>query len=82
MNVNVPLYAQRHFFHCPPPGSREFWSFRFPPPCEIGDEIIFRFDGRAVARAVVSEIEPPGRFRTDWKVFWDPSTFVDLRAGA
>lgn len=87
MNINVPEFARSHFWHEPPAGSHEFWSFRFPPPCKVGDPLVFRFDGRPVARAVVHRIERPGqseceatgRYRSGWKVYWLPETFVDLR---
>jgi hypothetical protein len=88
MNVNVPAWAQDHFWEEPPPGSWEFWSFgRFKPPCKVGDPLTFRFDGITVASAVVARIEPPGqskcegsgRFGNGWKVYWTPDSFKDLR---
>jgi hypothetical protein len=87
VNINVPRWARSHFWEEPPPGHHEFWAFSRRPRCKEGDEIIFRFDGQPVAKAVVAKIEPPGltegmgkyRFRTRWKVFWDPDSFVDLR---
>jgi hypothetical protein len=87
MNINVPISACDHFWQEPPPGHREFWSLRFKPRCQIGDPIRFFVDGKLVAEAVVSEIEPPGRsqcestgrFARGWKVFWEPQSFVDLR---
>lgn len=90
MNINVPASARSHFWEDPPLGSREFWSFRFKPPCAVGDNLTFRFDGTAVASAVVSEIQPPGqseceatgKFRSGWKVFWTPESFLDLRPAA
>ncbi len=87
MNINVPQWARAEFWDDVPEGSWEFWSFRFPPPCKVGDPLLFRFDGVAVARAVVARIEKPGqsecegtgRFGNGWKVFWKPETFCDLR---
>jgi hypothetical protein len=87
MNINVPESAQGHFWEEPPEGSEEFWAFRFRPPCQVGDELIFRFDGQPIARAKVSRIEVPGQsectgsglFRNRWKVFWRPESFEDLR---
>ncbi len=87
MNINVPAWARDHFWEEPPPGSWEFWSFRFRPPCEVGHEIVFRFDHRPVAQAIVAKIERPGesqcestgRFARGWKVFWKRESFVDLR---
>jgi hypothetical protein len=87
MNINVAPFARQHFWEEPPPGSEEFWAFRFPPPCKVGDPLVFRFDGAPVARAVVSRIEQPGRTRCDgtgrfsstWNVFWTPESFEDLR---
>ena len=89
MNINVPHFAIDHFWEEPPEGSWEFWSFRFPPPCKVGDPLNFRFCGTIIAKAVVAKIEKPGqskcdgtgRFERGWKVFWTPESFVDLRAG-
>lgn len=86
MNINVPEWARGEFWDEPPEGAWEFWSFRFPPPCKVGDPLLFRFDGKVVARAKVAAIEPPGqsrcehsgRFASGWKVFWDPADFEDL----
>ena len=90
MNINVPPQARDHFWEEPPPGSHEFWSFRFPPPCKVGERLVFRFDGVVVAEAVCCRIEAPGqsecegtgRFRRGHKVYWHQSSFVDRRPGA
>ena len=87
MNINIPPFAREHFWKEPPPDSIEFWSFRFKPPCNVGDKLVFRFDGVPVARAIVHEIQAPGlsacestgKFSRGWKVFWLPESFVDLR---
>lgn len=89
MNINVPPQARDHFWEEPPPGSHEFWSFRFPPPCKVGDELVFRFDGVIVAKAICLRIEKPGRsvcdgtgrFGNGHKVYWAPESFCDCRAG-
>lgn len=86
MNINVPESARSNFWDEPPPGSWEFWSFRFRPPCQEGDPLVFNFDKVPVARAVVAKIEKPGltacehsgRFRSGWKVFWNPESFVRI----
>lgn len=90
MNINVPTWARDHFWEEPPPGYEEFWSFRFPPPCKVGDELTFHIDGKPVATAVVSRIEAPGvskcagsgRFSNGHKVYWHRSSFRDLRQTA
>lgn len=87
MNINVPEQARDHFWQEPPQGNWEFWGFRFRPPCKVGDELIFRFDKQPVAKAICAKIEKPGeseceqtgKFRSSWKVYWKPETFVDLR---
>jgi len=87
LNINVPEFARAHFWEKPPPGSAEFWGFRWPPPCKPGDRLVFRFDGVPVAEAVVhcvvapgeSRCERTGKFNTTHNVFWRPETFVDLR---
>lgn len=88
MNINVPDQALDHFWEEPPAGSMEFWSFRFKPPCQVGDKVIFKHNKQPIAEAVVALIEPPGqsacestgRFRRGWKVFWHPESFKDLRS--
>ena len=87
MNINVPPQARDHFWEEPPEGHEEFWSFRFPPPCKVGDPLVFRFNGVPVARAVVSRIEPPGqskcegtgRFERGHKVFWSLESFKETK---
>lgn len=44
--------------------------------CKLGDELIFRVDGRPIAKAIVSRIECFEGFR----VFWLPHTFVTIPA--
>lgn len=39
MNINVPQWAEREFWDEPPADAWEFWSFRFPPPCKVGDPL-------------------------------------------
>ena len=90
MNINVPEFARDHFWEEPPANSEEFWGFRFPPPCKVGDPLHFRFDGRIVATARVSRIEQPGqsscegtgRFGGTYKVFWTNESFKDVRSGS
>jgi hypothetical protein len=87
MNINVPAFALDHFWEEPPPGSWEFWSFRFQPPCKVGDPLYFRFNGTIIAEAVVAKIERPGesecdrtgKYRSGHKVYWAPDSFVDRR---
>jgi hypothetical protein len=87
MNINVKPEARAHFWQDNPDGTIEFWSFRYPPPCKVGDPLIFRFDGVPVAKATCCKIEGPGqskcegtgRFGNGHKVFWQPETFKDLR---
>jgi hypothetical protein len=87
MNVNIPEHAREHFWVEPLPGHTEFWSFRFKPPCKPGDKLIFRFDKKPVAEAIVLRVEKPGmtrcsqtgKFLSGWKVFWSPESFIDTR---
>jgi len=87
MNINVPDWAMEHFWEESPDGAWEFWSFRFPPPCKVGDELVFRQNKKPIARATVAMIEKPGqsscertgKFKGGWKVFWSPDSFQDLR---
>ena len=80
MRINVPAWAESHFWKEPPAGHWEFWAFRQRPACEVGDGLEFYIRGRLVARAQVAAIEAPGqsecegtgRFKDRWKVFWRP----------
>jgi hypothetical protein len=89
MNINIPPDSQAWLFgdHGDADGAK--WSFRYPPACEVGDTIVFRFDGKAVARAKVYAILPPGtldgpahhgkRYLSGHKVVWFWSSFEDMR---
>ena len=89
MNINIPPDSENWLFE--PRGDDQacLWSFRWPPPSNVGDAIIFRFGGAVVARAIVYDILPPGerdtfahhgkRFLTGHKVVWAQTTFEDLR---
>jgi hypothetical protein len=90
MNINIPpdsrewLFAPRDRFQAC------LWSLgRFRPKCEVGNWLLFRFDGKIVARAKVYLILRPGehncvahhglRELKGWKVVWKQTTFQDLR---
>lgn len=83
MNINVPENAIGHFWEEPPEGATEFWAFRFRPPCEVGDELIFRYNKKPIATAIAAKIEPPGesscaqtgKFKNKWKVLWTRQSF-------
>lgn len=90
MNINIAPDSEDWLFA--PRGDDQacLWSLgRYPPPCEIGDTIIFRFDGAPVARAVVDQILKPGehdtvchngkRFLRGYKVVWLQTSFEDMR---
>lgn len=87
MKIQVPEWARDHFWEEPPFGYSEFWAFRWPPKCKVGDTIEFFFDKVKVAEATVLLIEKPGssacestgRFRNRWKVYWDNESFKDVR---
>lgn len=86
MRINVPANARKNFWKEAPEGFPKFWLFRTKPACEIGEELVFYFDGRPVARAIVSGIEPPGldfsfspeEFLDHWKVYWHQKSFRSI----
>jgi len=84
MKIHVPRSDREYFWEPPPEGAANFWSFKSKPRCKIGDELLFMFDGRPVARARVSGIEPPGipwregESFNQWKVFWHQKSFQAL----
>lgn len=94
MNINIPPDSQQWLFqnHDRSEGSGAIWSFRWPPPCEIGDTLNFRFEGEIVATAIVDDIIPPGvcdgfahhgkRYLQGHKVVWMWETFRDVREKA
>lgn len=78
------LFAKRSINH------RCLWSLgRYPPPVDVGDDLIFRTDGAPVARALCRRIYEPGEFDCmmhdgsrklrGWKVLWYQPDFEDLR---
>lgn len=90
MNINIPPDSEGWLFADRGPRDTCLWSFGWPPPCEVGDDLVFRFGGRPVATAVVYAILPPGdpdtwshhgrrRRLRGHKVVWLQSSFVDLR---
>jgi hypothetical protein len=89
MNINIPPDSQQWLFALRGSDMACLWSFRWPPPCQLGDPLFFRFDGRIVARARVRQILPPGehdtfchngrRYLTGHKVVWHQDDFEDLR---
>lgn len=84
MNINVGPKSRGKFWDVPAdPGALEYMDFSFQPPCAVGDGLVFRFDGVAVARAVVErigQVPATGTFGRDgWRVYWKVATFEDLR---
>jgi len=81
MKIHVPR-SEREYFWDQAEGAVKFWSFKSKPRCRIGDELLFMFDGRLVARARVSGIEAPGlpwrEGEKEWKVFWHHKSFQAL----
>ena len=82
MKIHVPRADREYFWEPPAEGAVNFWSFNSKPRCRIGDELLFMFDGRAVARARVSGIERPGlpwrKGEKEWRVFWHQKSFEAL----
>lgn len=86
MKIQIPLFARDHFWEEPLAGSMEFWGFRWPVKCKVGDVIEFYFDKQLVATAIVAVIEEPnkskcdgsGRFGNLWKVFWTQESFKKI----
>jgi GNAT superfamily N-acetyltransferase/RNA:NAD 2'-phosphotransferase (TPT1/KptA family) len=80
--IEVPKSERNHFWE-DKRAKYEFWAFKNSPRALIGEQIIFTFDKKPVATAVVSHFEEPGkskcdstgRFEDRHKVFWDTKTF-------
>lgn|GEM_PF-6029042 len=91
--MNITIYKESFDWLFTPRGLRAdgIWSFgRHPPPVEIGDDLIFRQDGKPLARAICRQIYKPGerdvmqhdgsRELKGWKVLWYQYDFEDFRA--
>ena len=82
MKIHVPPSAREHFWEELPEVTVNLWAFKSKPRCKIGDELIFMFDGRPVATARVSGIEPPRlpwrEGGKEWRVFWHQKSFQAL----
>lgn len=86
--IKIPKSVWKHFWEEPPEGHVwEFWAFRTKPNVKPGEKIQFTFEGRPVAEVTThlveepgkSECEQTGKFKNKWKVWWNLSTFKDLR---
>jgi hypothetical protein len=90
VKINIPANEQAWLFDVDP-NCECCWSMgRYPPPCDIGDDLLFRFDGRLVARAICRGILKRGerygrshdvsRHLTGNKVVWWRSELEDFRS--
>lgn len=80
--IEVPQ-ERRKTFWTRPEGKLEYWAFKNRPRAFNSEPIIFTFDRKPVAQAVVLRVEAPGKGTgeyKDWhKLYWNPTTFVKYR---
>src|SRR5271157_6241403 len=83
--IEVPQARRKKFF-IRPKSVLEYWAFKNRPRVFINEQIIFTFDGKPVAEALVVKVEAPGQGEgehKDWhKVYWKPSRFRKFRVTA
>lgn len=84
--VNVYCTANQvgRLFLPPVGGAFDCWTLGFEPRCAVGDAVLFRFQSRVVARAVICKVEQRFNRRGEprgWAIVWESSTFEDLRHG-
>ena len=87
MKIVIPPAKVPDLFRRLRKGAWPYWCFSEPPPTAVGDVLEFAAAGRVVAEAVVAIVDPPGtttrreghRHRGYWRVYWSPSSLLDLR---
>jgi 8-oxo-dGTP pyrophosphatase MutT (NUDIX family) len=81
--IEVPQ-ERRKTFWTRPVGKLEYWAFKNRPRAFVSEPIIFTFDRKPVAQAVVLRVEAPGSGEGEYKhwhkIYWNPSTFVKYRS--
>jgi RNA:NAD 2'-phosphotransferase (TPT1/KptA family)/8-oxo-dGTP pyrophosphatase MutT (NUDIX family)/ribosomal protein L32 len=76
--IEVPQERRQKFF-IRPKAPLEYWAFKNRPRVFINEPLIFTFNGKPVAKAVVVRVEAPGKGEGEYKhwhkVYWKPTTF-------
>ena len=80
--IEVPK-THRKGFWTRPHNKLHYWAFKNRPRAFINERIIFTFDKKPVAQAVVLKIEAPGKQEGEYKhwhkVYWNPAHFQKFR---
>jgi len=80
--IEVPR-EQRKTFFVPAKTPLVYWAFKNRPRVFVKEKLIFTFDKKPVAEAIVLKIENPGHgegeHKSWYKVFWKPSTFKKFK---
>jgi len=80
--IEVPK-PHRKGFWTRPRNKLHYWAFKNRPRAFINEKIIFTFDKKPVAQAVVLKIEAPGKQEGEYKhwhkVYWNPNHFQKFR---
>jgi 8-oxo-dGTP pyrophosphatase MutT (NUDIX family)/GNAT superfamily N-acetyltransferase len=80
--IEVPK-PHRKGFWTRPRNKLHYWAFKNRPRAFINEKIIFTFDRKPVAQAVVLKIEAPGKQEGEYKhwhkVYWNPNHFQKFR---
>src|SRR5271157_2297621 len=83
--IEVPQDRRKGFFAAPK-APLVFWAFKNRPRVFISEKLIFTFNGKPVAEALVAKVEGPGKGEGEYqkwhKVYWKPVTFKRFRLAA
>jgi 8-oxo-dGTP pyrophosphatase MutT (NUDIX family)/GNAT superfamily N-acetyltransferase len=81
--IEVPKDLRKGFWNRPD-DVLHYWAFKNRPRAFVDERIIFTFNRKPVAQAVVLKVEAPGngtgKYKHWHKVYWHPSHFQKFRA--
>jgi 8-oxo-dGTP pyrophosphatase MutT (NUDIX family)/GNAT superfamily N-acetyltransferase len=80
--IEVPKHLRKGFWKRPN-NALHYWAFKNRPRAFVEEKIIFTFNRKPVAQAVVLKIEGPGHGEGEYKhwhkVYWNPSHFQKFK---
>ena len=83
--IEVPKDRRKGFFVAPK-APLVYWAFKNRPRVFISEKLVFTFNGKPVAEALVAKVEGPGKGEGEYqkwhKVYWKPVTFRRFRVAA
>ena len=83
--IEVPQERRKKFF-IRPKAPLEYWAFKNRPRVFLDEKLIFTFNKKPMAEAVVVRVEGPGHGEGEYKhyhkVYWKPTSFKKFRVTA